>query len=70
LKSSVTNWVNAVAERDKRLEENNLRIQELATNLNSSIAKYNQLASNYNIVVKDLNALRSQAAPAKEAGQP
>lgn len=69
LKTSVTNWVEAVAERDARLKEDSERITKLGSDLNASIRKYNELASNYNSVVEDLNALRSQIAPAKEGGK-
>ena len=61
LRESITNWANAVAERDTRLAEANQRINELADRLNESIRKYNELASNYNGVVEDLNATRSGA---------
>lgn len=60
LREGITNWANAVAERDMRLAEANLRINELAERLNESIRKYNGLASNYNNVVEDLNAVRSK----------
>ena len=62
LKSSVTNWANAVAARDQRLKEANAEISRLANELNASIRKYNELASNYNGVVKDLNELRARLA--------
>lgn len=78
LKASVTNWVNAVHERDERLKETSARAQELAKKLNDSIARFNdlatnynesvrrfgQLATNYNNVVDDLNKLRSNATSA------
>lgn len=64
LKINLSKWTNAVAERDERLKEYNEQIQKMADDLNAAITKYNQLATNYNTAVNDLNALRS--APAKE----
>jgi chromosome segregation ATPase len=65
LKESLAKWTNAVAERDKHLKESNAQIQKLADDLNSAVKKYNQLATNYNAVVKDLNELRSVPKEAK-----
>jgi chromosome segregation ATPase len=65
LKKSLAKWTNAVAERDRQLKESNTQIQKLADDLNAAVVKHNQLATNYNAVVKDLNELRS--APPKEA---
>ncbi len=62
LKNSLAQWTNAVAARDKRLAESNAEIQKLADDLNAAVVKYNQLGSNYNTVVNDLNALRARAA--------
>jgi chromosome segregation ATPase len=62
LRQSVTNWAAAVALRDERLATANERIRELAGELNVSIQKFNALASNYNAVVDDLNALRAGRA--------
>jgi len=59
LKKNLGKWTNAVAERDARLKEGNAQIQKLANDLNASVLKYNQLATNYNAVVKELNELRS-----------
>ena len=68
LKSALAKWTNAVAERDQRLKESNVQIQKLADDLNAAVVKYNQLATNYNSVVKDLNEARS--TPPKESKQP
>jgi len=65
LKESLSKWTNAVAERDKQLKESNAQIQKLAADLNAAVAKHNQLATNYNAVVKDLNELRSASKEAK-----
>ena len=59
LTQSVTNWANAVTERDKRLTEANGRIRELADQLNASILKFNQLATNYEAVIKVLDQARA-----------
>jgi chromosome segregation ATPase len=65
LREGITNWANAVAERDVRLAEANQRINDLAERLNESIRKYNGLASNYNNVVEDLNAVQSRGSRSK-----
>jgi chromosome segregation ATPase len=67
LKSSITNWVHAVAARDERLKEANNEIRQLGEELNFSITKFNELATNYNATVKELNELKArlvQSAPA------
>ncbi len=43
---------NAVAVRDERMKEANARIEQLAADLNASIRKYNDLATNRNAAVK------------------
>ena len=77
LKSSVTNWSRAVAERDARLGEANGQLRdltarlnetvqkfnELATNHNRAMQRFNELGSNYNAVVGEVNRLRSVKAP-------
>ena len=68
MKEALAKWTNAVAERDKQLKEGNAQIQKLADDLNAAVKKYNQLATNYNAVVEELNKLRSAAA--KETKQP
>src|ERR1017187_2884920 len=52
LKAAITNWANAVALRDERMKEANARIEQLAADLNASIRKYNELATNRNAAVK------------------
>jgi chromosome segregation ATPase len=69
LKTSVTNWANAVAARDERLNEANAEIRRLAEELNASIRKFNELATNHNAVVKDLNELRARFAQTQPASQ-
>jgi len=55
LKAALTNWVNAVAVRDERMKEANARIERLAAQLNTSIAKYNELVTNHNAAAKAPN---------------
>ena len=69
LQESVTNWASAVAARDKLIAEANENISTLnnrasalTDQLNASIQKFNELATNYNTVVKDLNDLRTAKA--------
>jgi len=62
LRESVTNWSNAVAQRDALAKEANNRILDLSTNLNASIQKYNELTTNYNSVVQQLNEARTKSA--------
>lgn len=61
LKESLTNWIEAVTLRDERLVEANESIRKLADDLNASIRKFNELATNYNSVVEELNATRRNA---------
>ena len=60
LKAAITNWANAVAVRDERMKEANARIEQLAADLNASIRKYNDLATNRNAAVKTSGAPRAQ----------
>jgi chromosome segregation ATPase len=61
VRESLTNWMNAVHVRDERLKEANASIQDLADRLNAAIEKYNELATNYNSVVNDLNEARQSS---------
>lgn len=58
LRRSITNWSKAVTERDAQIKQANERIVELAGKLNESVVKFNQLATNYEAVVKELNESR------------
>src|SRR5262245_53716944 len=60
LTASVSNWVSAVASRDERLKEANARIRQLTDEINITVRKFNDLATNHNAVVKDLNELRAR----------
>lgn len=62
LKSSVTNWAEAVAARDERLREAAEQIRTLADDLNASIRRFNELATNYNALVRERNELRARGA--------
>jgi chromosome segregation ATPase len=60
LKAAITNWANAVTVRDERMKEANARIEQLAADLNASIRKYNELATNHNAAVRTSGATRAQ----------
>jgi hypothetical protein len=57
--NGLAGWTNAVVLRDARLQEANAKVMDLTERLNGSIAQFNQLASNHNVVVKRLNEFRS-----------
>jgi chromosome segregation ATPase len=63
LSISVTNWINAVSARDDRLKETKAQIQRLSDELNAFILEFNRLATNHNLVIKELNELRARAVP-------
>ena len=67
LKVSVTNWAAAVELRDAKLKESYQQTRHLGEELNASIQKFNDLASNHNALVKEVNELRTRLAkPAAE----
>lgn len=66
LQTSLTNWMNAVTERDAKLKEANERINEIVGKLNESVVKFNTLVTNYNEVVKQLNEARAGSAAKKQ----
>jgi len=66
LQTSLTNWMNAVTERDTKLKEANERITELVGHLNVSVEKFNTLVTNYNNVVKELNEARAGGKEKKQ----
>lgn len=70
LSASVTNWAAAVARRDERLEQTHAQILKLGDELNDSIRKFNELATNYNAVVKDLNESRARQSQPFSAQPP
>lgn len=57
LKTGITNWARAVAERDESLREVSERVRDTAARLNDSVLKYNELATNYNASIKRFNDL-------------
>jgi chromosome segregation ATPase len=61
IRENLTVWTNAVAQRDARIAEANDRIRDLGGRLNTSIEKFNELATNYAAVVKALKATRGAA---------
>lgn len=69
LKASITNWVGAVTARDERLKEASTQMRRLSDELNASIRKFNDLATNHNAAVKELNELRSRT-PLRVQPQP
>jgi DNA repair exonuclease SbcCD ATPase subunit len=54
LKEGITNWVHAVALRDERLKEANLRLAEFADQLSQQIRQFNELATNYQTAMHTL----------------
>ncbi len=65
LKVTLTNWMNAVSNRDTRLTEANDQIRALAEKGNEAVRKLNELATNYNVLVERWN----QAQEAKTSQQ-
>jgi len=55
LKASVTNWAAAVTLRDERLKEAGERLQQLATDRNEAVVKFNGLAAKHSETVTALN---------------
>jgi len=64
LREAITNWMSAVAIRDERINEANGRIRDLADQLNASIRKFNELTTNFNNVVTELNKQRADSGAA------
>ena len=60
LRSNNVAWKNAVALRDERLAETARQLLSVTEKANDSIRKFNDLATNYNAVVDQLNAFRKQ----------
>ncbi len=60
LKTSVTNWANAVAARDEQLRKAEESLTKLAGERNEMTAKYNDLAKKYNETVDTLNSRTEQ----------
>jgi chromosome segregation ATPase len=61
LKSRIGDWATAVATRDERLQQANGHVAQLSDELNAFIRRFNELATNHNQVVKELNELRARA---------
>jgi chromosome segregation ATPase len=55
LRESVTNWANAVALRDERIQDLKGNVTALTEQLNGTIQKFNELGTNYGTVVRELN---------------
>lgn len=56
LKTSVTNWANAVAARDEQIHKAAEQLQKLAGERNATVEQFNELAAKYQQVVHELNA--------------
>lgn len=65
LRGRITNWSQAVSERDAQIKQANERILELGGKLNDSVLQFNQLATNCEAVVKELNEARRTNASAR-----
>ncbi|MDB5303366.1 MAG: hypothetical protein JWM97_915 [Phycisphaerales bacterium] len=61
LKSSVTTWMAAVAERDAALKQSREQQEKLGKERNEAITKFNDLATKYNGIVKELNDSRAKS---------
>jgi chromosome segregation ATPase len=70
LRTSITNWAAAVATRDERLKEANGKIHRLSDELNASVRKFNELATNYVTVITERNDLLAHAPPNQLPQQP
>lgn len=71
LRTSVTNWAEAVTLRDERLKDAAEQTRRLAEELNASIRKFNELATKHNALVKDVNDLRARLSePQPARGRP
>jgi 5-bromo-4-chloroindolyl phosphate hydrolysis protein len=62
LKTSVAEWSAAVHARDERLREANDRINAFAARADAAVRKFNQLATDHNDVVRQLNEARTQSS--------
>lgn len=60
LQETVKSWEQAVAQRDERIQEANARIRQLGDELQAGVAKYNGLATNFNTTVKDYQELAAR----------
>jgi len=57
LRESVTNWAAAVKQRDTLISNANERIRTMVEELNASVARFNELATNHNDLVTRFNEL-------------
>lgn len=55
LKQNIAGWSKAVSDRDALLAKANEQINQLASDRNDAVAKFNSLAEKHNQVVDDLN---------------
>ena len=60
LKSALAKWQTAVAQRDAALKDADQRLVKLLDDRNAAVLKFNDLATKYNDLVKQLDAARSK----------
>lgn len=70
LKAGLSNWTDAATISDLRLGQANARIEKLGADLNTAILKFNQLTTNYNSVVTQLQTLQGQVKAADRTNAP
>ncbi|HUB23890.1 MAG TPA: hypothetical protein VL992_00575 [Tepidisphaeraceae bacterium] len=60
LKSALAKWQTAVAQRDAALKDADQKLVKLLDDRNAAVLKFNDLATKYNDLVKQLDAARSK----------
>jgi chromosome segregation ATPase len=60
LKTVLDSWIVAVAARDQALKHASEQIQKLATERDAAVLKFNDLATKYNAIVKELDVARAK----------
>jgi len=65
LKEVLDKWMAALKQRDESMTMANQEILRLARERNDATAKFNDLATKYNALVKDWNAAQGKTASAK-----
>ena len=60
MKKNLTHWIGAVSARDERLRAATLQIEQLSTDRNQTVSKFNELGEKYNSAMKELNTARFQ----------
>jgi chromosome segregation ATPase len=70
LKTSISNWVQAVRVRDEQLQATQGQIKELMADRNQIVAKFNELAERHARLVQDWNAQQARLAAANAQTNP